>query len=198
VNGLNINIRKTTALCINTPPMITQELNRMGIETLKVCKHLGIYQGKSIEEMIAATMKNTETKGILRRILGATPPTDLLQRALLINTALIPIYNYIFMALPTQTESMKALHQEILDFLWTRQHDGEKLKNGDLLPRIESRLALTKVAYKSHTHLTLLIGSTLISSRKYIIKLDCLTDSLTGNFPPSCRKPHKAPNAHRS
>ncbi len=31
------------------------------------------------------------------------------------------------MALPTQTDSMKALHQEILNFLWTRQHDGEKL-----------------------------------------------------------------------
>jgi hypothetical protein len=135
VSGLNINIRKTTALCINTPPMITQELNRMGIETPEVCKHLGIYLGKSIEETIAATMRNTEPKRIKRRILGTTPPTDLLHRALLINTALIPIYNHIFMALPTQAESMKALHQEILDFLWTRQHDGEKLQKRRLVAK---------------------------------------------------------------
>lgn len=128
MSGLNINIRKTTALCINTSPMITQELNQMGIETPEVCKHLGIYLGKSIEETIAAIMRNTEPKRIKRRTQGTTPPTDLLHRALLINTALIPIYNHIFMALPTQAESMKALHQEILDFLWTRQHDGEKLQ----------------------------------------------------------------------
>ena len=91
MSGLNINIRKTTALCINTSPMITQELNQMGIETPDVCKHLGIYLGKSIEETIAAIMRNTEPKRIKRRTQGTTPPTDLLHRALLINTALIPI-----------------------------------------------------------------------------------------------------------
>jgi hypothetical protein len=32
------------------------------------------------------------------------------------------------MALPAQEESMKALHQEILDFIWTRQQDGEKIQ----------------------------------------------------------------------
>jgi hypothetical protein len=80
-------------------------------------------------------MRNTEPKRIKRRILGTTPPTDLLHRALLINTALIPIYNHIFMALPTQAESMKALHQEILDFLWTRQHDGEKLQKRRLVAK---------------------------------------------------------------
>jgi hypothetical protein len=33
VSGLNINIRKTTALCINTLPRIIQGLNKMGIDT---------------------------------------------------------------------------------------------------------------------------------------------------------------------
>ena len=33
VSGLNINIRKTTALCINTSPRVIQGLNQMGIET---------------------------------------------------------------------------------------------------------------------------------------------------------------------
>ncbi len=104
VSGLNINIRKTTALCINTPPEIIQGLNQIGIEKPEVCKHLGIFIGKTIERTIENTMRNTEAKHIKRRILATTPPTHLLHRALLINSALILIYNHIFMALPTQED----------------------------------------------------------------------------------------------
>jgi hypothetical protein len=57
VSGLNINIRKTTALCINTPPEIVQGLNQKGIETPEVCKHLGIFLGKTIERTIEETRK---------------------------------------------------------------------------------------------------------------------------------------------
>ena len=135
VSGLNINIRKTTALCINTPPRVTQGLNEMGIETPENCKHLGLYLGKNIESTMECTMRNTEPKRIKRRILGTTPPTDLLHRALLINTALIPIYNHIFMALPVHQETMKKLHQEVLDFLWTRQEDGEKIQKRRLVAK---------------------------------------------------------------
>jgi hypothetical protein len=131
VNGLNINIRKTIALCINTPPQIIQSLIQMGIETPDVCKHLGIFLGKTIEETMEATMRNTEPKQIKRRILATSPPTNLLHSALLISTALIPIYNQIFMALPTQAEHIKALHQEIIDFLWTRQQEGEMIQKED-------------------------------------------------------------------
>ncbi len=81
------------------------------------CKHHGLYLGKDIECTLECTMRNTEPKSIKRRILGTTPPTDLLHRALLINTALIPIYNHICMALPVHQETMKKLHQEVLDFL---------------------------------------------------------------------------------
>jgi len=135
VSGLNINIRKTTALCINTPPEVTNGLNQMGIETPETCKHLGLHLGKTIEDTIQTTMRNTEPKRIKRRIMGTTPPTDLLHRALLINTALIPIYNHIFMALPVQEEPMKELHQEVLDFLWTRQQDGEKIQKRRLVAK---------------------------------------------------------------
>jgi hypothetical protein len=76
VSGLNINIRKTTALCINTSPEITQGLNQKGIETPENCKHLGIYLGKTIERTIEETMRNTEAKRIKRRILATTPPTE--------------------------------------------------------------------------------------------------------------------------
>jgi hypothetical protein len=79
----------------------------MGMETPENGKHLGLYLGKIIESTMECTMRNTEPKRIKSRILGTTSPTDLLHRALLINTALIPIYNHIFMALPVHQEIMK-------------------------------------------------------------------------------------------
>jgi hypothetical protein len=51
----------------------------MGIETPETCKHLGLYLSKNIENTIENTMRNTEPKRIKRRILGTTPPADLLQ-----------------------------------------------------------------------------------------------------------------------
>jgi hypothetical protein len=74
VSGLNINIRKTTALCINAPIRVTQGLNQLGIETPQTCEHLGLYKRKNIENTIENTMRNTEPKRIKRRILGTTPP----------------------------------------------------------------------------------------------------------------------------
>ncbi len=85
-------------------------------------------KGKTIERTIENTMRNTEAKRIKRRILATTPPANLLHRALLINSALIPIYNHIFMALPTQEDHIKDLQQEIIDFLWTRQEEGAKIQ----------------------------------------------------------------------
>jgi hypothetical protein len=105
----------------------------MGIKTPYTCKHLGLHLGKSIEDTMKVTMRNAEPKRIKRRILGTTPPTDTLHRALLINTALIPIYNH--MALPVQKETMKRLHQEILDFLWTKQQDGETIQKRRLFAK---------------------------------------------------------------
>ncbi len=131
VSGLNINIRKTTALCINTSPEITQGLNQKGIETPEVCKHLGIYLGKTIERTIEETMRNTEAKRIKRRILATTPPTDLLHRAFLINTALIPIYNHIFMALPTQEDHMKDLQKEVTNFCGLDKRKERKSRKDD-------------------------------------------------------------------
>jgi hypothetical protein len=72
-------------------------------------------------------MRNLEAKRIKRRIFATTPPTDLLHRALLINSALIPIYNHIFMAHPTQED----LQQEIINFLFTRQEEGAKIQKDD-------------------------------------------------------------------
>jgi hypothetical protein len=146
----------------------------MGIKTPDTCKHLGLHLGKSIEDTMKVTMRNTEPKRIKRRILGTTPPTDILHRALLINTALIPIYNHIFMALPVQKETMKRLHQEILDFLWTKQQDGETIQKRRLFTN--SLPVSTKEGSKSLIQLTLLKDCTSTCSKKYKTKHDSLTD----------------------
>ncbi len=124
VSGLNVNIRKTQALCINTPGAVIAGLQALGIETPEHIKHLGLHLGQDIESTVTETMNKIDPKALKRRILATTPPTDLLHRALLIKTALIPIYNHVFMSLPTFEQQSDLLHKEVLNFLWTRQVDG--------------------------------------------------------------------------
>jgi hypothetical protein len=110
--------------------------------------------------------------------LGTTPPTDLLHRALLINTALlIPIYNHIFMALSVHQETMKKLHQEVLDFLWNRQEEGEKSKKEGSWPKTEFLPASTEGGCKSHIQPTLPKVFTSTYSRRSKTEYDCLRDS---------------------
>ncbi len=126
VSGLNINIRKTTALCINTSPEIIQGLQELGINTPTECKHLGIQLGATIEVTMRKTMDSIQPKRIKRRIYATTPPTDLLHRTTLINSALIPMYNHVFMVLALSPNHTEELQKEILKFLWTRQEQGEE------------------------------------------------------------------------
>ena len=72
---------------------------------------------------------------------------------------------------------MKELYQEVLDFLWTRQQDGEKILKKGLLQKTESLLALTRAGFKFVIHLTLLKAYTLTCSRKYTTEYGCLTTS---------------------
>ncbi len=68
-------------------------------------------------------MQKIDVKATKRRILATSPPTDTLHRATLINSALIPLYNHVFMVLPTTEADSDPLHKEILGFLWTRTAD---------------------------------------------------------------------------
>jgi hypothetical protein len=69
-------------------------------------------------------MAQIEPKTIKRRILATTPPTDVLHRATLVTTVLVPINNHVFMALPVEPLHTENLFSEILRFLWTKQEDG--------------------------------------------------------------------------
>jgi hypothetical protein len=64
-------------------------------------------------------LQKIKTKTLKSRILAMTPPTDILYRATLINSAIIPLYNNVLMALPATEEDLGPRYKEILSFLWT-------------------------------------------------------------------------------
>jgi hypothetical protein len=127
VSGLNINISKTITLGVNTPPVICEQLQLLGMTTPNSIKHLGLHLGKTISSMVLTTMAKTEPKLIKCRILGTTPLTDVLHRATLVTTALILVYNHVLMALPVEPIHIENLFSEILRFLWTKQVEGQTI-----------------------------------------------------------------------
>ncbi len=75
VSGLNVNVNKTTALCINTSREVQEGLERAGLSRTNTAKHLGIHLAPTIEATVEATMAAINPKAIERRILATTPPT---------------------------------------------------------------------------------------------------------------------------
>ncbi len=55
VSGLNINIGNTTALCINTPPLLCEQLQLLGMTTPENSKHLGL-KLKTVTSTVATPM----------------------------------------------------------------------------------------------------------------------------------------------
>jgi len=56
VSGLNLNIRKTQALCINTRLTVIDRLRGLEIDTPEYIKHLSPYLGQDIESTVTETM----------------------------------------------------------------------------------------------------------------------------------------------
>ena len=128
VSGLNVNISKTSILCINTPDRIKNTLQELGFKTPDTMKHLGITLAKTMSETVEATIQSINEKAIQRRILATTPPTDMLHRATLVKIAYIPLYNHIFMALPINKNQADSIQQGIQTFMWTKQKEGVRLQ----------------------------------------------------------------------
>jgi hypothetical protein len=57
VSGLNINVNKSSALCINSEPSLIQDLQQKGFSTPDSMRHLGIELAKTIEGMVRETMQ---------------------------------------------------------------------------------------------------------------------------------------------
>ncbi len=69
---------------------------------------------KMIESNTKETLDKIEPKLIKHRMMATTLPTDVLHRATLINNALIPVYNHVFMALPASTHRRALLRNTVL------------------------------------------------------------------------------------
>jgi hypothetical protein len=135
VSGLNINVRKSAALCVNTSPEIMLGLREKGLTTPATVKHLGIELSQTIEETVENTLNKIDLKAAKRRIMATAPPTDMLHRATLINRALTPIYNHVFMALPVQDKDVDPLYKEIQLFLWSKTVNQETVQKRRLVSR---------------------------------------------------------------
>ena len=135
VSGLNVNISKTSVLCINTPAPIVETLQQLGFKTPTTLKHLGITLGRNMAETIQQTMEGIDAKAMRRRILGTTPPTDMLHKATLVNMAYIPLYNHVFMALPLQENHVQEVQNGIQQFMWTKQKNSITLQKRRLVSK---------------------------------------------------------------
>ncbi len=120
VSGLNINVHKSTILCVNCSPELKLNLQNQGFSTPDTIRHLGIELGPNIQTTVRETLNKIDLKAAKRRILATAPPTDILHRATLINSALVPLYNHVLMALPAREADLQPLYKEIKSFLWTR------------------------------------------------------------------------------
>jgi hypothetical protein len=63
--------------------------------------------------LIRETLNKIDLKATKQRILATAPPTDILHRATLINSALTPLYNHVLMTLPATEKDLQPLYKEI-------------------------------------------------------------------------------------
>jgi hypothetical protein len=87
VSVLNIDVRKSSALCIKSLPELIQELQQRGFTTPDTIRHLDIELGKTMRE----TMQKIYTTAVKRRIPATTPLMDIRHRATLINSAMVTL-----------------------------------------------------------------------------------------------------------
>jgi hypothetical protein len=80
---------------------------------------------KSIEDTLRETLQKIDRKALKWTILATTPPMNILHRATLINSAQIPLYHHVLMALTTTEEDLVPLYKEILTFLCIRTMESE-------------------------------------------------------------------------
>jgi hypothetical protein len=82
---------------------------------------------------LSETLNKIDLKAAKRRILATAPPTDILHRATLINSALIPLYNHVPMVLPAKETDLQHLYKEIKSFLWTRTENDTMIQKRRLV-----------------------------------------------------------------
>ncbi len=107
VSGLNINVQKSTILCVNCSLELTQELQHKGFISPSTIQHLGPEIASGVSAMLRETLHKINMKAVKRCILATAPPSDILHRAILINSAMTPLYNHVLIALPVPAKSVE-------------------------------------------------------------------------------------------
>jgi hypothetical protein len=108
-------------------------LQDQGFSTPDTIRHLGIELGPNMRSTISETLAKIDLKAAKRRILATAPPTDVLHRATLINSALIPLYNHVLMVLPAIETDLQHLYREVKSFLWTRTENDTRIQKRRLV-----------------------------------------------------------------
>jgi hypothetical protein len=134
VSGLNINVQKSTILCVNCSPELTQELQHKGFISPATIQHLGLEIASDVSATLRETLHKINMKAVKRCILATAPPSDILHRATLINSAMTPLYNHVLMALPAKSVDLQPLYKEMFPSYGQKRQMQKRLIARKLLP----------------------------------------------------------------
>ena len=131
VSGLQVNLKKTEMLCINTDARLMEEIEQQtGIKCVEGLRHLGIEVRKTYKSTVEATNNKIkqQTESKYKRINKSF--TDMFHRKQLIQQVLLPSYNHCYMTLGFDAEAGEELDKQVTKLLWAQEEKGEiKKKN---------------------------------------------------------------------
>ena len=79
-------------------------------------------------DTISNSFLTIDDRSIRRRILANTAPTVMLHKSILINMAVTSLYTHALLALPIKLDIMDRMYDNLLDFMWARQKEGETIQ----------------------------------------------------------------------
>jgi hypothetical protein len=88
-DALNINVRKSNALCTNSTSDLLHNLQQKGFNIADIMRHLGIELRGTIEITLRETFQKIKLKSVTHRILATTPHTDILHGTTPVNSAMV-------------------------------------------------------------------------------------------------------------
>ena len=136
VSGLQVNLKKTEMLCINTDARLMEEIEQQtGIKCVEGLRHLGIEVRKTYKSTVEATNNKIkqQTESKYKRINKSF--TDMFHRKQLIQQVLLPSYNHCYMTLGFDAEAGEKLDKQVTKLLWTQEEKGEIKKKRTMVAK---------------------------------------------------------------
>jgi len=136
VSGLKIALNKTVIMGINTPPQLLQEIAEItGIQIVESFRYLGVEIRQTYLESKEASFQ--KTYDTLERKFDRINSTylDLMHKRQLINMAILPAFNHIFMAFGFDERWGGIIDKKVLNLLWTQKSGGERRQKRRLIAK---------------------------------------------------------------